>query len=252
MSDWALGRKLNSRVVDIPINHLIWLNDYKTYGTNSYVYNDKNILHELYTSKISANDKKVFSEALNYFLDYEDAYAGKFIHYMYGHRNEDEWLQCGPVEDIATNTSMLNLIAQDKLLMDVFEKNNTFKVAVQNNPDVITKTVATVYNPSSANNPKVSNALVLSVTAGSMRQVYQNVGNFYRPQVIYSDQNTANKTLIHADGNTNNYSQNSATNNDIHFAKSLSIDMTTIYGEGTGGTSAVDSVIKYIQLSGIV
>lgn len=252
MNDFILGQWLNSQVTDVPLNHLIWLSDYKTYGTSSYVYNDKNILHELYKSPISANDKKVISEALNYLLDYEDAYVGKFIHYMYRHRNEDEWLQCDSVDDIATDTSMLNLIAQDKLLMDVFEKNNTFKVAVQNNPDVTTKTVATVYNSSAANNPKASNALVLSVTAGCMKLTYMNVANFYRPSVNYSDQNAANKTLIYPDGDENTYSQISKTDNNIHFAKSLSIDMTTLNGKGAGGTSVVDSVIKYIQLSGIV
>lgn len=250
MSDWALGKKLNSQIADVPLNHLIWLNDYKTYGTSSYVYNDKNILHELYKSPISANDKKVASEALNYLLDYEGEHVGKFIHYMYGHRSEGVWLRCDSVDSIATDTNMLNLIAQDKLLMDTFEKNDAFKLAVQNNQDVVTKTVATVYDSSSANNPKVSDALVLSVTAGCMKRVWQNVANYYRPLVKYSDQNTANKVLITSDGSENTYSQNSVTDNGIHFAKSLLIDMTTLNGKGGGG-SVVNSVIKYIQLSEI-
>ena len=57
MSDWALGKKLNSRVADVPINHLIWLNDYKTYGENSYVFRDKGIWNELCNTEFAWKDK---------------------------------------------------------------------------------------------------------------------------------------------------------------------------------------------------
>lgn len=57
MSDWALGKKLNSQIADVPLNHLIWLNDYKTYGEDSYVFNDKDIWNELLQSYLLiAND----------------------------------------------------------------------------------------------------------------------------------------------------------------------------------------------------
>ena len=44
----------------IPINHIIWLNDYKFYGEESYVYQDKNKLHELYKDGALCIMTKVF------------------------------------------------------------------------------------------------------------------------------------------------------------------------------------------------
>ena len=46
--------------------HAIWLNDYKTYGTDSFVYNNKDILYELYLSDIAIFDKSISTDALAY------------------------------------------------------------------------------------------------------------------------------------------------------------------------------------------
>lgn len=63
-SDTLIG--VNSAALNTPLNHIIWLNDYKTYGENSYVFKDKRILKELYASPIAANDAKIYEEAANY------------------------------------------------------------------------------------------------------------------------------------------------------------------------------------------
>lgn len=70
MSDMALGKKLNSQIANVPLNHLIWLQDYKTYGEDSYVFRDKRILKELYASPIAANDVQIYKEAKNYNSSY--------------------------------------------------------------------------------------------------------------------------------------------------------------------------------------
>lgn len=66
MSDWTLGKKLNSQIADVPLNHLIWLQDYKTYGEDSYVFQDKDIYNELMRSAPAINDINTFSEALTH------------------------------------------------------------------------------------------------------------------------------------------------------------------------------------------
>lgn len=66
---WSEVKKINSDL-GAPLNHLIWLNDYKTYGENSYVFQDKRILKELYASPIAANDVQIFIEAANYNSSY--------------------------------------------------------------------------------------------------------------------------------------------------------------------------------------
>ena len=62
----------------IPINHIIWLNDYKFYGDESYVYQDKNKLHELYKDgALCIHDKSILEEASNWCID--NGYAGAFL-----------------------------------------------------------------------------------------------------------------------------------------------------------------------------
>ena len=62
----------------IPINHIIWLNDYKFYGEESYVYQDKNKLHELYKdAALCIHDKSILEEASNWCID--NGYAGAFL-----------------------------------------------------------------------------------------------------------------------------------------------------------------------------
>ena len=64
ISETLMG--INSAALDTPLNHLIWLNDYKTFGQDSYVYRNKDILHELYNSVvISANDETIREEAFD-------------------------------------------------------------------------------------------------------------------------------------------------------------------------------------------
>lgn len=64
---WGEIRKAVNSDLNVPLNHLIWLNDYKTYGEDSYVFARKDILHELYRDyRITINDKKIRKEAMLY------------------------------------------------------------------------------------------------------------------------------------------------------------------------------------------
>lgn len=83
MNDFILGQWLNSQVTDVPLNHLIWLNDYKTYGENSYVFQNKDILHELYEDyKLTINDLRCRVEAMKYAVEHEQ--VGKSLSEIYG------------------------------------------------------------------------------------------------------------------------------------------------------------------------
>lgn len=94
MSDWALGKKLNSQIANVPLNHLIWLQDYKTYGVDSYVFQNKDILHELYSSPIAANDSTVFDEAYshNRSVMTKDNFVGWYKN-KYGNTTSDSLLK---------------------------------------------------------------------------------------------------------------------------------------------------------------
>lgn len=72
-----------------PLNHINWLNDYKTYGQFSYVYNEKTKLYELYEDlNLCANDKMISGEALDYHILNNN--AGNFLSNSYGLGEEDK------------------------------------------------------------------------------------------------------------------------------------------------------------------
>ena len=64
---WSEIKKAVNSNLNVPLNHLIWLNDYKTFGKKSYVFNDKKILHELYKNwDLCINDEDIRLEAYEF------------------------------------------------------------------------------------------------------------------------------------------------------------------------------------------
>ena len=71
---WAEVSKVNSDFMEIPLDVLMYLADYKMYGESSFVYQDKSKLYKVYeASNISMNDSKVNGEALDYLLKTQNA-----------------------------------------------------------------------------------------------------------------------------------------------------------------------------------
>lgn len=64
---WGEVEKINSWAKKgVPLNHLIWLQDYKTFGEDSYVFRDKEIYHELMFSKPAINDAVTTDMSFSY------------------------------------------------------------------------------------------------------------------------------------------------------------------------------------------
>lgn len=64
MSWDEIKHSVNSNIAT-PLNHLIWLNDYKTYGEDSYVFQNKDIWNELLRDLIFINDFSICKDVLN-------------------------------------------------------------------------------------------------------------------------------------------------------------------------------------------
>lgn len=58
--------------VSAPLKHLLWLSDFKSHGNNSYVFQNKDILYELYRdTPVSINDLDIRSGAIAYLIETE-------------------------------------------------------------------------------------------------------------------------------------------------------------------------------------
>lgn len=150
MSDWALGKKLNSQIADVPLNHLIWLNDYKTFGEDSYVFQDKDILHELYNSlQLSMNDKQIRAEAFDYIVSVNKR-VGLALGAIYGSGNID-WsdyptaesvIPLSETSDVLTGRpDLANIILKNESCMSLIVENEQFMSFVVDN-EVAMNTIA--------------------------------------------------------------------------------------------------------------
>ncbi len=262
MSDWALGRKLNSRVADIPLNHLIWLNDYKTYGENSYVFQDKDILHELYRSPIAANDGKILDESLSYILENEETRIAAWLLNLYELRNQENVFAGSTIEEVVNDTNTLGLIFQSKAAT-AFAKNEKVGKLVSLNADALK--AASLSNSAmsalesnqafkenitkngSMKTEEVSSAVALSLENIYLYSVYTGYAMYDNSYAISSI-----RVIIHGStGSSTIYTggvsgiDQSETITSQSFLKKFNKDSTI----GSGGKN---SVIKYIQLDEVV
>ena len=80
---WDEVKKVNSDM-KVSLDVYQYLNDYKLWGKDSYVYQDKNKLHKLYqTPVVSMNDLELNGEALEYFIT-NNKHIGKALANVYG------------------------------------------------------------------------------------------------------------------------------------------------------------------------
>lgn len=145
---WGEVKKINSDL-KVPLNHLIWLNDYKTYGVNSYVFQNKDMLHELYRDyRLSINDKAIRKEAIQFAESIGE--TGLAISYQYDsdlssvseYSTFDEINQSGNIrflEETYLDGCLLQWLFDDGLLDESFYlSKNMYILLEQSNKEVAT------------------------------------------------------------------------------------------------------------------
>ena len=124
---WAEVSKVNSDFMEIPLDVLMYLADYKMYGESSFVYQDKSKLYKVYeASNISMNDSKVNGEALDYLLKTQN--AGEVLTLIH---------ELGQKEQIRRSSTM-TAIANDTTAMTAVLNSNTATAAIANSSTAMT------------------------------------------------------------------------------------------------------------------
>lgn len=266
ISDILIG--VNPSALDYPLIHTNWLLDYKINGTKSYVYKDKDILHELYRSPISANDEDVQLDAFNYIAAEHPDYLGTYLSKNYGFRDLVNLPNIRSISDLVADTNILNRIKEsefassffaladvidafatteglknaslDNDIMTLLESSDSFKTKVASNPDVQTISAT-------SSSVSVQNAYVISMYAGMY--AYRSGYNTFRyrgsaTKIIHGS--TTNTTILsEVLGSSDTvYAADLAINN---FVKNLQVNQPG--GEGNG---KVENKITFIQLDTVV
>lgn len=116
---WAEVKKINSRF-DIPVNHYTWMLDYKTYGQDSYVYQDSEVWHEFMQSRIAINDKATYLVSGHYFMD-NNLDIGRLFAALSG-------INTAPFANVHT---MADLNGNTEALQVIFDHNKASEIYLQ-------------------------------------------------------------------------------------------------------------------------
>ena len=132
MSDWVGIKKAINSDLSTPLNHLIWLNDYKTFGEESYVFQHKDILHELYRDyKLCMNESTINTEAFEYVLSL-DTEVGMAFASIYGIEAIDTLKSLSTMNAVANSATAMNAVANSATAMNAVLNSATAMNAVAN------------------------------------------------------------------------------------------------------------------------
>ena len=255
--------------IQCPLNYILWMNDYKTYGESSYVFRNKDILHELYKSNIAANDTKICKEAFNFIVENEvslfaNAYDLKEYAYLL--------FNCTSISDITSNDILVNAVSSSILaeaffecveviktfattsglktasslenVMLALEASDIFKSAVVSNSDIQTISKSAAYNGGSIT---VNNAFVIDAVVGCSSSYANGIDNYAVGNCVatYHGEETT-RLLV---GDSISTKKNPVNLSLCKFVKNLTISP---YYNGNFDTNRVSNYIKYIQLDNVI
>ena len=128
---------VNSQALNTPLNHIIWLNDYKTYGKDSYVFQNNGILEELYRSPISLYDNKINQEAFDYLYATYNSNIGSWFANLNG-GDKSLLFESNTAEDVLSNLGLDALYTTEyNIIVTLFKNNDDFMLNVVNNTNIL-------------------------------------------------------------------------------------------------------------------
>ena len=126
---WDEVKKINSDM-KVPLDVYQYLNDYKLWGKDSYVYQDKNKLHKLYeTVIVSMNDLKLNGEAFEY-LTANNKHIGKALSNVYDIEQKEELSTLTTMREVAASSTAMQAVLASSTAMQAVLASSTAMQAV--------------------------------------------------------------------------------------------------------------------------
>ena len=135
---WDEVKKINSDM-KVPLDVYQYLNDYRLWGEDSYVYQDKSKLHKLYeTTVVSMNDLELSGEALEH-LTTANKHIGKALGSVYGIGRKDTLSTLPAMSAVAASPTAMSAVAASPTAMSAVVASPTAMSAVAASPTAITE-----------------------------------------------------------------------------------------------------------------
>ena len=95
--------------------HISWLTHYESMGKSSFVYNDKDILHELFSDyRMVMNDTNVNKEAFEYIIS-TGSNVGEALSNIYGIDEVDLLKSLNTLDEVLSNETAMSAISNNEI-----------------------------------------------------------------------------------------------------------------------------------------
>ena len=129
---WAEVSTVNGDFLNAPLDLKMHLEDYKLYGEDSYVFQQKELLHGLYEcTYLSMNDKELSTEALDYLLE-NNKNIGEALSNVYGIERKDILSTLSTMQAVAASSTAMQAVANSSTAMSAVINSSTAMSAVAN------------------------------------------------------------------------------------------------------------------------
>ena len=164
---------INSDFMNVPLDKLLHLTDYKMYGEDSYVFQQKELLYELYEcTYLSMNDKELSAEALDYLLK-NNKNIGEALSNVYSIERKDLLKSLRTMQAVASSSTAMQAVLSSSTAMQAVVSSSTAMQAVVSSSTAMQAVVSSsTAMQAVASSSTAMQAVVSSSTA--MQAVFSN------------------------------------------------------------------------------
>ena len=169
----AIPMLINSDFMNVPLDKLLHLTDYKMYGEDSYVFQQKELLYELYEcTYLSMNDKELSAEALDYLLK-NNKNIGEALSNVYSIERKDLLKSLRTMQAVASSSTAMQAVVSSSTAMQAVVSSSTAMQAVVSSSTAMQAVVSSsTAMQAVASSSTAMQAVVSSSTA--MQAVFSN------------------------------------------------------------------------------
>ena len=236
----AIPMLINGDFLNAPLDVKMHLADYKMYGEKSYVYQIKDLLHEVYDFVyLSMNDKTIIEEAFNHIVS-QDKIVGMALAAIYGIDSKESFNGLNTLQDVLKNNTAVRAIITNQTAIQLFVTNSTAL-----NTLASTQTAMQIIaGDSSALNTLLGNSSVLNTLLGNSTSLNTLLGSNTAMNIIANSAEVMNAIISHPTAMTSMYSNTSA----MRVISGSQTAMQTITGSGT----ALNALLANISAFNII
>ena len=168
---------INSDFMNVSLDKLLHLTDYKMYGEDSFVFQQKELLHGLYEcTYLSMNDRELVVEAFEYLIE-NNKHIGKAFYDVYGIGRKDTLSTLSTMQAVAASSTAMQAVANSSTAMQAVANSSTAIQALSKSSLRVKLTYG----------KKVENGLMLIMSTGPSTYFAKDFNNVQCSYIKFTD-----------------------------------------------------------------